>query len=265
MAIQAVPSDCSRWPPPGSGAERSNTPMLSRPRKPPWKTFLPSASLRLTHHVKFSSSLWKTRSRNSRSATPVDAAVDLVHAPRGPRVHRRVDVAERPLVGRDLPVGVHVPLAQEQDELRLGELGVDHRQRDAVERQVPGGVPRVLPLVGHRDDVVVVEVRPLVVAADLARRRRRRLGRIAVEPALDVVVIELLAPQQAGEGLAHDAARVVGERLRRDGARRTRRPRAPAAANSASNGLAERIARSARRRSGAGRRWRSRRRRSASR
>ena len=40
------------------------------PRKPPSKTLLPSASLRLTHHVKFSSSLWKTRSRKARSPSP---------------------------------------------------------------------------------------------------------------------------------------------------------------------------------------------------
>ena len=57
IAIQLVPSDCLRCPPVGSGALRSKTPMLSRPRKPPWKTFMPSASLRLTHHVKLSSSL----------------------------------------------------------------------------------------------------------------------------------------------------------------------------------------------------------------
>ena len=65
MPIQLVPSLCSMWPPVGSGALRSNTPMLSSPRKPPWKTFLPSASLRLTHQVKFSSSLWNTRSRKA--------------------------------------------------------------------------------------------------------------------------------------------------------------------------------------------------------
>ena len=71
MAIHEVPSDCSRRPPPGSGAERSNTPMLSSPRKPPSKTLLPWKSLRLTHQVKFSSSFWKARSRNSRSGTPL--------------------------------------------------------------------------------------------------------------------------------------------------------------------------------------------------
>ena len=41
IAIQLVASDCSRRAPPGSGAERSNTPMLSRPRKPPSNTLLP--------------------------------------------------------------------------------------------------------------------------------------------------------------------------------------------------------------------------------
>ena len=71
MPIQLVASDCSMWPPVGSGALRSKTPMLSRPRNPPWKTFLPSASLRLIHQVKFRSSLWKTRSRNLRSPLPV--------------------------------------------------------------------------------------------------------------------------------------------------------------------------------------------------
>ena len=58
-AIQAVPSACSRRPPVGSGALRSNTPMLSSPRKPPSNTFLPKRSLRFAHQVKFNSSLLK--------------------------------------------------------------------------------------------------------------------------------------------------------------------------------------------------------------
>src|SRR5262249_57505447 len=37
----------------------------------------------------------------------------LVDPPRRPGVHRRIDVAEGELVGRKLPVRVHVPLAQE--------------------------------------------------------------------------------------------------------------------------------------------------------
>ena len=72
-AIQAVPSACSRWPPVGSGALRSKMPMLSRPRKPPSKTFFPRRSLRFTHQVKLRSSLLKADLRNSTSVSPRSA------------------------------------------------------------------------------------------------------------------------------------------------------------------------------------------------
>src|SRR5437762_5294962 len=54
----------------------------------------------------------------------------------------RVHVRERPFVRRKLPARVHVPLAREEDELLLGEGRVDARERDHVEGEVPGGVPR---------------------------------------------------------------------------------------------------------------------------
>ena len=44
-AIQLVPSLCSSWPPSGSGLSRSNTPMLSMPKKPPPNTSRPLAVL----------------------------------------------------------------------------------------------------------------------------------------------------------------------------------------------------------------------------
>ena len=163
-AIQAVPSACSRRPPVGRGALRSKTPMLSSPRKPPSNTLRPAGSLRLTHHVKFSSSL--------REALPEEGDVDLaqirlqvVQEQRREGVHGWVDVAEVPLVGGHLPGRVQVDLRQHQVDLALGEVGVDHGQRDAVEGQVPRRVPGVLPLVGHRDDVVVDHVEPRLVAA----------------------------------------------------------------------------------------------------
>ena len=59
--------DGRRW---ASGLERSNMPMLSRPRKPPAKRCLPAMSLRLTHQVKLISSFWNTRDRKSRSRWP---------------------------------------------------------------------------------------------------------------------------------------------------------------------------------------------------
>ena len=87
-------------------------------------------------------------------------AVHVEHSQRGPRMDRRVDVPEGPLVGGQLSVRMHVPLPAEEHELMLSELGVDVRERYAMKRQVPSRVPRVLPLVRHRDDVSVAEVLP---------------------------------------------------------------------------------------------------------
>ncbi len=104
-------------------------------------------------------------------------------------VDRRVHVAEVPLVGGHLAVGVQVGAPQHQLHLLLGEVGVHDRERQRVEGQVPGRVPGILPLVGHRDDVLVQHVEPLRVpgAPDTrygagwscarpasCRRRRRR-------------------------------------------------------------------------------------------
>src|SRR5215471_15870428 len=68
-----------------------------------------------------------------------DAAFDFINAPGGPSVDRRVYVSEGPLVGRKLPVGVHVPFAEEKDELLFCEIGINNRDRNAVESQVPRG------------------------------------------------------------------------------------------------------------------------------
>ena len=117
-------------------------------------------------------------------------------------MHGRIDVAEFPLISGQLTARVHIPFAGEQHELFLGEVGIDERQRDAVKCQIPSGIPWVFPLVGHGDDVCIVQMRPLVVTAVRRSARRRRLERIAFEPAWDVVMVKLLAPDHAGEGLA---------------------------------------------------------------
>ena len=96
-------------------------------------------------------------------------AIDLEDPPGGPGVHRRIDVAQRPLIGGHLAVGVHIPLARQQDELLLSEVRIQIGERQTVKRQIPGGVPRIFPLVRHRDDVGIVEVAPVGVASALAR------------------------------------------------------------------------------------------------
>ena len=163
------------------------------------------------------------------------ALLDLVDAPGRPRVHGRVDVAECPFVSGDLAVRMHVPFAQQELQLPLREIGVDERERHAVKTEVPGGVPRILPLVGHRQHVLVVEMRPVGIPAMEPLRRRRRLRRVAAQPGRDVVIVELLAPQEPGECLPADVAAVGVERGRKHVRRRTRSPRRDAASKTVSN------------------------------
>ena len=93
---------------------------------------------------------------------------------------------------------MHVPLAQHQNELLLRELRIDEGKRNTVEGKVPGCIPGVLPFVGHGDDVRIVEMAPFPVSPVCALSGRRWLSRIAIEPLLHDVVIELLGPQHPG-------------------------------------------------------------------
>ena len=85
-----------------------------------------------------------------------------------------------------------------------------------VERQVPGRVPGVLPLVGHRDDVAVQHVEPLGVPDAAAAAAEQRMRLVLLQPAVEVEVVVLLRPEHPGERLAVDAALVLAERARRD-------------------------------------------------
>src|SRR5258708_7105514 len=86
---------------------------------------------------------------------------NLVNTPRRPGMYGRIDIAERPLVGGDLSVGMHVPLAQHQRELLLGEVRIHECERNAVKREVPSGLPRVFPLVRHGDNVRGIQWGPV--------------------------------------------------------------------------------------------------------
>ena len=173
---------------------------------------------------------------------PANAFFNLVHAPGRPGVHRRIHIAKSPFIGRQLPVGMHVPFTQQQNELLLGKVRIDQRQRHRVKGQVPRRKPRVLPFVGHRKDVRVVKVRPIVIAPFLAFRRRRRLAGIAIEPGAHVVVIALLGPQHARERLPHARCARLRTAPAESGAHKTGRLRYGAVRTSfrtpASNGFA---------------------------
>ncbi len=134
---------------------------------------------------------------------PPNALLNFIHAPRGPGVHRRVDVPERPFVGRDLAIGVHIPLAQEEGELMFRKVRVNEGQTNTVECQVPGRIPGIFPFIRHGDDVFVVDMPPVAIPPVLAFGRRGWARRVACQPLLHLIVVKLFAPQQPGQGLPH--------------------------------------------------------------
>ncbi len=73
-----------------------------------------------------------------------------------------------------------------------------------MEGGIPSGKPRVLPFVWHGEDVARVQVFPVAVASLYATRRRRRKGRISLEPRGDLIVVKLLCPQQSRVSLPLD-------------------------------------------------------------
>src|ERR1700751_5318093 len=104
-----------------------------------------------------------------------------VEKDRRPGLYRRIDIAEVPLISRDLPGRMQVDLSEQQVELLLGEINVDACQGHGVKGQVPSGKPRILPLIGHRDDMVADHMKPLAVA-HLAGRRPHRIEAVFLEP-----------------------------------------------------------------------------------
>ena len=149
----------------------------------------------------------------------VDAVPPFLHVvdpPYGPGMDRRVEVAEFPLVGGQLAARMLELFEEQHPELVLRELGIDEREGDGLEGEVPGGEPGILPLVGHAHDPQGVEVPPVGVA-DRATARRRRRGRIvAVEPLCDVEDVVLLRPEQARDRPPLHVLLVVGRAARRD-------------------------------------------------
>src|SRR6266404_2885152 len=143
-----------------------------------------------------------------------NALFDLVDAPAGPRMNGWVDISESPFVRGQLTVRVHIPLTQHQRELFFCKVRVDLRKWNRVEREVPCGVPGIFPFVRHGNDVSVVKVRPFMVTPVTMAIRRSRSGRIALQPCVDVIVVELLRPEQSGKSLPLDRLCILRQRFR---------------------------------------------------
>ena len=110
---------------------------------------------------------------------------------------------------------MQVGTLEHQLHLFLGEVGIDDGQRQRVESQIPRRVPRVLPFVGHRNDVPIYHVEPIGVTA-AAVAGVQGIGVVFVEPVVAVKEEELFAPQHAGQRLPHYIGFIRRQRRRRD-------------------------------------------------
>jgi hypothetical protein len=210
IAIQAVPSDCSMCPPGGERPRPVEHADIVEAEEAALEDVQALRVLAVHPPGEVQQQFVEDALQEIEVArAAVLFAVILEHPHGRPGVHGRIDVAERPFVGRQFAVRIHQPHAAQQLELPLGELGVDQGQRGAMECEVPRREPGIFPLVRHGHDVGGDEMTPIGVAAVLAAFGRRRLQRIAVEPLPHVEIVELLVPQHPGEGLALDAAHVL--------------------------------------------------------
>src|SRR5262249_52948119 len=87
--------------------------------------------------------------------------------------------------------------------------------RNTVECQIPRRIPGKLPIVGHENDIVVVQVSPFVIPPAASLRRRGRAGGISFEPGAHIVVVGLLRPEQTCKRLALHVSGLGRETLRR--------------------------------------------------
>src|SRR5260370_14424593 len=130
-------------------------------------------------------------------AFPFERLLRAVKEDRRPGMDWRIDVAEVPLVGRNLTGWMNEVFPQHQIELVFCEIRIDCGERDGMERKVPGRIPRILPLVWHRNDMLVHHVEPFAVPRGACGRLHRILAMFR-KPFVQVEEEILLAPQHSG-------------------------------------------------------------------
>ncbi len=149
MAIQLVPSDCSRTQPLGSALIAIEDADIIEAEKAAFENVGAFRVLAIHPPGEIHQELVKHAFEKGEIGFALDARIDFENAPGGPGMDGRIYVAERPFVSGQLAVRVHVPFAHEQRELRFREIGIGGRNGNRVKREIPGGVPRILPFVGH--------------------------------------------------------------------------------------------------------------------
>src|SRR6516165_4036983 len=141
--------------------------------------FIPSVSLRFTHQVKFNINLWKMRTRKARSPRP-RCFLSILYTRQAAQACTGgfTSPSDHSYAG-NCPLGCMYHSRVSSTSCSLAN-SASTSANEIEECQVPGGEPGILPLVGHGNDLGVVDVRPFAIAAETAHCRWSRLRRIAL-------------------------------------------------------------------------------------
>ena len=133
---------------------------------------------------------------------PVQCLRRSIKEKRRESMHRRVYVAEIPLIRRELTARVDMMTAQHKLQLIFGEIWINHRERNGVESEIPSRIPRVFSFVRHQDDVIIDHVEPLSIP-EYTAVSMKWVRLMLFQPGITIPEIILLGPEHASEGLPH--------------------------------------------------------------
>lgn len=135
-------------------------------------------------------------------------------------MHRRIDIAEIPFIGRDLSRRMQEQPDKQQIELLPGKIDVDRGERQRVKGKVPSRKPGIFLFVQHPDDMIADHVEPFAVS-HRPEWRPQRLDVVLTQPFIDLTKEILFAPQHPGKRLAHHIGDILTNARRCYGAIKT--------------------------------------------
>ena len=131
-------------------------------------------------------------------------------------MHRRIHIAEVPLVRGNLAVGVRVETAQHQQQLLLGESKSTSASEIVWKARSQAAYQGYSHLSGIEMMSALSMWNQSAFRAAAPRCSHQRMTGVLLKPAIHIEVVGLLGPQHAGERLAVHAALIFVQRGRRN-------------------------------------------------
>src|SRR6266496_4023072 len=73
----------------------------------------------------------------------------VIHLQCSPCMYRRIYITKVPFISRQLTIRFHIPFPHNQNKLMFCKRRVNHSHGDCMKGEIPCGIPRVFPFVGH--------------------------------------------------------------------------------------------------------------------